>query len=56
MPHLIFTLVAAAALSVILALSGRRPAAERVYAAVYVFVCCLVATIAGGWAMRWIHG
>jgi hypothetical protein len=56
MPHLEFTLLMAILLSVVLALLGNRTSRERVYAALYVFLCCCVGLVVGSWGMRWIHG
>lgn len=56
MPHLLYTLLMALVLSAAMALIGIRPFRERVYAAVYVFLYCVVAVFAGSWAMYWIHG
>jgi hypothetical protein len=55
-PHLTFTLLVALLLSVVMALLGKRSPRERLYAAVYVFLCCAVATVAGSWGMYLIHG
>ena len=56
MPHLIFTLLIAIALSASLALLGVRPAKERIYAGAYFFLCCAFSTVAGSWLMHLIHG
>jgi hypothetical protein len=56
MPHLIYTLSMALVLATAMALVGRRPFRERLYAAAYVFLCCAAAVFAGSWAMYWIHG
>jgi hypothetical protein len=56
MPHLEFTLLAAALLSAGMALLGNRSPRERLYVATYVFLCCAVATVAGSWGMYLIHG
>ena len=47
MPHLEFTVLLAVLLSVGLALLGRRSPRERVYAAIYMFLCCCLAISAG---------
>ena len=56
MPHPVFTLLVAVLLSAVLALLGNRPLRERLCVAAYVFLCCAVATVAGGWGMYLIHG
>src|ERR1017187_5988664 len=56
MPHLEFTLLLAVLLSVGMAALGKRSPRERLYAAIYVFLCCVAATVAGSWGMYWIHG
>lgn len=56
MPHLEFTLLLAVLLSTALALPGKRPLPERLYAAAYTFFCCALATLAGSWGMCLIHG
>jgi hypothetical protein len=56
MPHLEFTLLLAVLLSFGMAALGRRSPRERLYAAIYTFLCCLAATVAGSWGMCWIHG
>ena len=56
MSHLEFTLLFAVVLSAALALIGNRSPRERVNAATYFFLCCVVATVAGSWCMRLIHG
>ena len=56
MPHFAFTLLTAVLLSAVMALLGKRTPRERVYAAVYIFLCCTAATVAGSWGMYLIHG
>ena len=56
MPHLEFTLLLAVLLSVGMAALGKRSARERLYAAIYVFLCCVAATVAGSWGMYLVHG
>jgi hypothetical protein len=56
MPHFAFTLLAALMLSAVMALLGKRAPRERVYTAVYIFLCCALATVAGSWGMYLIHG
>jgi len=56
MPHLAYTALVAVLLSATLALMGKRTPRERVDAAIYLFLCCALATFTGTWAMRLIHG
>jgi len=56
MPHPIFTLLAAAVLSVVMAMVEDRAPRERLYVAGRVFFCCAMATVGGSWLMRLIHG
>ncbi|HUI56335.1 MAG TPA: hypothetical protein VLY04_15275 [Bryobacteraceae bacterium] len=56
MPHPIFTLLAAAALSVAMAMVGDRSPRERLYAGARVFFSCMMTTLGGSWLMRLIHG
>ena len=56
MPHLEFTLLVALMLSVVMALLGKRSLRERLYAAIYLFLCFAAATVAGSWGMYLIHG
>jgi hypothetical protein len=56
MPHLTFTLLVAVLLSVVLSLLGKRSAHERINAAIYIFLSCAAATVAGSWAMYLLHG
>lgn len=56
MPHLPFTLLLAALMAAALAYSEDRPAAGRLWRAVYLLVYSMCILIAGSWAMRWIHG
>jgi hypothetical protein len=55
-PHLTFTLLMAVLLSVVMALLGKRSLRERLYAAIYLFLCFAAATVAGSWGMYLIHG
>jgi hypothetical protein len=55
-PHFAFTLLVAVLLSVVLALLGKRSPLERLHAAIYAFLCCAAATVAGSWGMYLIHG
>jgi hypothetical protein len=55
-PHLEFTLLVALLLSVVMALLGKRSLRERLYAAIYLFLCFAAATVAGSWGMYLIHG
>jgi hypothetical protein len=56
MPHLAFTLLAALLLSAAMALLGNRSLRERLYAATYLLLCCVVSTAVGSWLMYLIHG
>ena len=56
MSHLTFTLLVAVSLSVAMALLGNRPLRDRLYVAMYRFLCCAVFTLVGSWAMYLIHG
>jgi hypothetical protein len=55
MPHLTFTLLAAALLASAMALEGRRPVRERLYIGIYRFLCCLATILIGSWSMYLIH-
>ena len=54
--HPIFTLLLAVLLSLALAMVDRREPRERLYIATRMFLCCILSALAGGWAMRLIHG
>jgi hypothetical protein len=56
MTHLTFTLLVAILLSVVLSLLGNRRLRERVNAAIYIFLTCAAATVAGSWTMYLLHG
>ena len=56
MSHLTSTLLLASLVSASVAFLGHRTARERVYLAAYMFLSCVVATVAGGWVMYLIHG
>ncbi len=56
MPHLVFTLLTAILLSAALAVVENRAPRERLYVAARVFLCCVIATLAGSWLMHLIHG
>ncbi|MBZ5623071.1 MAG: hypothetical protein LAQ69_30765 [Acidobacteriia bacterium] len=56
MSHLTFTLLMAILISGAEALLGNRSARERIYLAAYVFLACMMSTLAGGWFMRLVHG
>ena len=56
MPHLEFTVLLASLLSAGMALLGTRSPRERLYAAMYTFLCCSAAAVAGSWGMYLIHG
>jgi hypothetical protein len=56
MPHLTYTLLTAVLLSAAMALIGNRSMSERLYAATYILLCCVVSTVVGSWIMYLIHG
>jgi len=56
MSHPAFALLAALLFSAAMAMLGHRAARERWYAGLYVFLACVVSTVAGGWLMFLIHG
>ena len=56
MSHPTFTLLASVVLAGALAAVEDRRLRERLFVATRVFLCCLFAVFAGGWAMRLIHG
>lgn len=56
MSHPWFALLTAALLALSMAAAGHRTARERVAAAVRMLAGCAAAVVAGGWAMRLIHG
>jgi hypothetical protein len=55
-PHLILTALLALAISGVIVLLGRRSRRERLYHAVYLFVCCIASVVAGSWFMYFVHG
>ena len=56
MSHFTYALLLAGLVSTATAFSEKRPACEQVYRAGYVFVCCILLLVAGGWIMLAIHG
>ena len=56
MSHPMFTLLLAILISAALAMAGNRTSRERVHHAAWVFSAFIVTTIAGSWAMHFIHG
>lgn len=56
MPHLIYSLLLAVLLSAAVSLIGNRTVRERLYAGVYMLLCCGAAMLAGSWTMYLIHG
>jgi hypothetical protein len=56
MPHSAFALLAAALLSMAMAMVEDRAPRERLYVAIRVFFCCAMTTLGGGWLMYLIHG
>jgi ABC-type enterochelin transport system permease subunit len=55
MTHLTYTLLLSFLLSGAAALPGDRSGRERVYAATYVFLTCVVSIVGGGWFMYLVH-
>jgi hypothetical protein len=51
-----FCLISAAAIATGLAFLENRVLRQRIYHAVYVFLCCTLGVVAGGWLMYLIHG
>ena len=56
MSHLTYTLLMGLLVSGATALVGSRGGRERGYLAVYVFLACMISTLAGGWIMYLVHG
>lgn len=56
MPHPAFTLLTACLLSIAMAATEKRTPLGRMYAAARMLVFCAIATVGGGWLMRFIHG
>jgi hypothetical protein len=54
--HLSYTLFAAVLLAGASALTGERPLRERLGAAAYTLISCVLVLFAGSWLMYWIHG
>jgi hypothetical protein len=54
-PHLPFTFLLAALTAGASSLPGRRPAPERIYHAIYLFIASLLAVIGVSWLMYFIH-
>jgi hypothetical protein len=54
--HLTWTLLLAVLLSAATAMPGDRAARDRLCAAAYTFVSCILMVFAGSWLMHWIHG
>ena len=55
MPHPEFTVLLAALLATILALTSDRPGRERLYHGSYLFLAAMVTVVAGSWIMRVIE-
>jgi hypothetical protein len=55
MPHLLWTLLLAVLVSIAGALPGDRAGRERVAAASYTFLSCILSVFAGSWLMYFIH-
>jgi hypothetical protein len=56
MSHLLFSLLMAVLISFALAAAGKRNLRERIYHAAWLLLSFIGATVAGGWAMYFIHG
>lgn len=56
MPHLVFTMLIALLLAAARAALDNRSPRERLNLAAGVFVNCMIAIVAGGWLMHFIHG
>ncbi len=54
--HPALVVLEAAAISALLAFLDRRPARERLYYGIYLFLCFGAATFTAGWVMHLIHG
>jgi hypothetical protein len=55
-PHFTFTLLLAILVAAAIALAENRPSSDTFYRAAYLFLYSIGVLVAGGWAMRWIHG
>jgi len=55
MSHPVFTLLSAAAISAGLAITESRSIRARINHAVYMFLSCTLAVVAGGWLMYLVH-
>jgi hypothetical protein len=56
MSHPLFTLLLAALISTAVVLNGKQTPREKIFHSVWVFLSCITATVAGSWAMYFIHG
>jgi hypothetical protein len=56
MSHPMFSLLIAAAIATGLAFLDNRTTRQRIYHAVYIFLCCTLGVVAGGWFMHLLHG
>lgn len=56
MPHISYTLLMALLVSGATALTGKASGRDRWYLATYVFLACMISTLAGGWFMYLVHG
>jgi hypothetical protein len=56
MPHLAFTVLTALMLAAAMAALDNRSPRERLGVAARFFAQCMIAIVAGGWLMRFIHG
>lgn len=55
MSHPAYSLLMALLVTGAAALPGNRAGRDRAYAAIYVFLACMVSIVAGAWFMYWIH-
>jgi hypothetical protein len=56
MPHYTWVLLLALLISAITAMAGERATRERLSAAAYTFLSCILTVFAGSWLMYFIHG
>ena len=56
MSHLVFMMLTALLLAAARAALDNRSPRERLHVAAGLFVNCMIAIVAGGWLMHFIHG
>jgi hypothetical protein len=56
MPHLIFTMLTGLLLAAAMSALDNRSPRERLRVLARVFAQCMIAIVAGGWLMHFIHG